>query len=863
MADDDWKPTPRQAEFLSCPCYEVLYGGAKGGGKLLQCSTPLPTPTGWTTMGEVRVGDLVLGEDGKPTRVVFVSDIDDTEDAYRLTFSDGTSIVAGENHPWKTMTAKEREQAMRRDPEWIARRRESRASRSKGKRPDLAVRNASKTHKYLEAPTGVVRKTKEIVDSLYVKRGIEMANHSIANAAPLELPSQALPVPPYTLGAWLGDGSKTSGMITGIDTEIMSEIEKDGFKVVNYAVPKDHCVHGLVTAVRSAGLYGNKHIPQVYLRASYEQRLALLHGLMDTDGWCEKDGSCKIALTRKVLFDGVVELLRTFGITVNVSKGFKSAKNGREGNRSECWTACFVTSLPAFRLPRKLTRQNRTPNVRYSRRFVVAAENLGKMPMKCIQVDNEDHMYLAGDQFIPTHNTEAMLRMHLPQLQAAEDRFHRTGKKSLGWAVFFRKTFPQLEEVIARSQLIFPAFGATYKSDQHCWIFPSGYRFQFAHLENDDSHVAWNGKQITLLMIDQVEEIPEHQYLFLRMQIRTSDPDLRPLLGARLSANPLGRHVDWVKKRFVAEYKEGGHVFVDEFKLAGGKKVRRDRVFIKATLRDNPHLTEEYEAELQSLPEDMRRAFLNGDWDVSLGSFFADVFSPDVHVIEPIEISPHWEVFRSADWGSRAPASCHWWAVDEEGDCIIFDELYGPGSTGREWAKKIKAREAEYGERFIERDPETQKVVRSRLSGPLDWAANSQNGFEGPTPAEQMMEEGVMWYPADKRRKEGWAELRSRLKHRTNPRKPGLRIFSHCEALIAQLKKVIPAENDPDDIAHGTKKQEDHALDDVRYGAMSRPVTAKDSDTAKMDQWQRIMYENAERKVLEQLEDMRNDVTGY
>ena len=459
--------------------------------------------------------------------------------------------------------------------------------------------------------------------------------------------------------------------------------------------------------------------------------------------------------------------------------------------------------------------------------------------------------------------TEAMLRMHLPQLQVAEARWKKTGKKSKGWAVFFRKSMPQLEEVISRSHLIFPEAGAHYKSDSHCWVFPSGYRFQFAHLENPDSHIAWNGKEVTLLMIDQVEEIPEDVYAFLRLQVRTSDPALRDLLGVRISANPLGRHVEWVKKRFIREFKDGGHVFWQEFTLKNGVKVKRSRVFIKATLYDNPHINPEYEAELLDAPEHLRRAFLEGDWDVNFGSYFGDVWDRAVHVVEAFEISPHFELFRAADWGSRAPACCLWFAVDMDGDLIVFDELYGPGSTGREWARKILAIEEQYGDRFVEKDSATGRVKRSRLAGPIDWAANSSTGFEGPTPVEQMLEEGVMWFQADKRRKEGLSEIRSRLKGRTTERKPGLRIFSHCENLIRTLPNLVADDREPDDIAHGTRKQEDHAADALRYGCMSRPASAKDPETAQLDEYQRIMYDRATEKAMQQLEDSRDDVTGY
>ena len=117
---------PRQSEAFLSQATEILYGGAAGGGKALAVDTPVPTPDGWTTMGELSVGDAVFDNQGKPTKVVAISDVRHDRPCYRLTFDDGASLVADGDHRWLTMTNAEREQASKRTPEYRSARRERR-----------------------------------------------------------------------------------------------------------------------------------------------------------------------------------------------------------------------------------------------------------------------------------------------------------------------------------------------------------------------------------------------------------------------------------------------------------------------------------------------------------------------------------------------------------------------------------------------------------------------------------------------------------------------------------------------------------------------------------------------------------------
>jgi len=405
-------------------------------GKALALDTPLATPTGWTTMGEVQVGDYLYGADGHPTSVVAVTDVMLDRPCYEVEFSDGTTIVADAQHQWVT---------------------ETRASR----------RGIGGT---------VTVTTEQILETLTV--GVEgRANHSIPNAAPLRAADAELPIPPYVLGAWLGDGHGASARLTSETDEIPALIAATGVRtqarggmlyslqlaerlllVKNCDVcgvefvarhpnvntcgrtcgPKNkgahperlscpdcghaysgealrcdacHRDHGSFAALlRKVGVLGDKHIPVRYLRASEAQRRELLAGLMDTDGTVVKGvGSCQFSVTSKRLADSVYELI--------VSLGYKCGRTtkrvrGRTEASSVAYILNFSTVDDVFHLERKrLAHAQERPSstLRIGRRYVKAVRPIPSVPVRCVQVDNDDHLYLAGESMIPTHNSTLAL----------------------------------------------------------------------------------------------------------------------------------------------------------------------------------------------------------------------------------------------------------------------------------------------------------------------------------------------------------------------------------------------------------------------------------------------------------------------
>lgn len=470
--------------------------------------------------------------------------------------------------------------------------------------------------------------------------------------------------------------------------------------------------------------------------------------------------------------------------------------------------------------------------------------------------------------------SDALLFDHVKQHQIVHKRFTETGMKTGASALIIRKAFGRLMDLINRAHRYFPVLSRDsaghpmmrWREQEHTWYCACGYRVRFGHLEGPQDHQIYQGQETSWLGVDQVEEIPYEQYAYLKLQVRCSDPILPASeWRVRCTANPLGKYADWVKARFVAPARDGWKIVSESMDVDIGagltKTVTRERVFIPATLLDNPSLPPEYAAELMSAPDHMRRAYLYGDWDVTPGSFFGDVWDPKLHIIDDmgpdlIRIPSNWPVWRCGDWGSRAPSACYWLACDNDGLLIVLDELYGPGENPRAWAEKIAAVEEKWG--WLDN---TGRY--SKLQGYLDPSAFKTDTHGGKTIAEDLFESGIGWWEGDNSRKQGWKEIRARLMERggVSGKIPGLRVARRCRNLIRTLPNLTSPENesigDMDDI---DTKQEDHGADALRYGVMSRPI-ARTKDQAydeEVKQWERLAMARQVRA-----DAQRNEVTGY
>lgn len=435
---------------------------SRKNGKALKLDTPIPTPTGWTDIGSINIGDNVFGFDGKPYVVTNVSEIFYNHQCYRLTFSNGEQIIADADHLWKTTArvnkpgeSKTRNIRRFREPhlikrmvrgrieywyaqlyrkqKYIGRVKEMSESEAQIIFDDLAKIDLE-MKPYNEDTMNRIRTTKEIANSITYSKRSDL-NHSIVMPNALELPDIKLSIEPYFLGAWLGDGTSASCQFTSGDKDV-DHFEKEfisaGYIVTrrkdktawrltvrtkdnglfddNISVLKNH-PNNLQKILRNNNLLGNKHIPSIYLRASYSQRLSLLQGMMDTDGTINKSGLClNYSTTSKRLSCDIEELLSSFGIKHSTRED-SLVCNGKpvDGIGYDIQFFCFRDIIPVFRLKRKLDRMRISKQNKISPRSktiqIVNVERVLSIPTKCIMVDSPDGLFLIGKTMIPTHNS--------------------------------------------------------------------------------------------------------------------------------------------------------------------------------------------------------------------------------------------------------------------------------------------------------------------------------------------------------------------------------------------------------------------------------------------------------------------------
>ncbi|MDA3631214.1 replicative DNA helicase [Saccharopolyspora sp. WRP15-2] len=426
----------------------IIVAARPGVGKALALDTPLPTPEGWTTMGEVVVGDYLIGADGKPTKVVAATEVMHDRPCYEVEFSDGTVITADAQHQWLTDT---------------------RASRKSAQAAAAGHGGTRNQRTFAE-----VRTTEEIAETLRCNTADRRLNHSVNAAQPIDLPERDLPLAPYVLGVWLGDGTSLSAAFTSADPEVAMHVEAEGYhapqtrdrfyriqfpqadpiaerncvvcgavfvpktsqvrtcgqscggkaRFLSDPVPQPTCPdcgkptcglrqcqecrneRGTVQALlRTMGVLGNKHIPAEYLRGSESQRRALLAGLLDTDGTVAPSGSVQFAVTSERLAQDTYELIVSLGYRCSMTT---KRVRGRTESSSTAFTLTFTTQDDVFRLTRKQLvhkeRNARTPRM-VGTRYITDVRPVASVPVRCVEVDAADHLYLASRSMIPTHNS--------------------------------------------------------------------------------------------------------------------------------------------------------------------------------------------------------------------------------------------------------------------------------------------------------------------------------------------------------------------------------------------------------------------------------------------------------------------------
>jgi deoxycytidine triphosphate deaminase len=337
-------------------------------GKALAIDTPIPTPAGWRVMGELRVGDEVFGADGHAHRVLAATEVMVGRPCYEVLFCDGQSIVADSSHLWLTTATSCRS---------------SRSSRQQGGYP-------------------AVRTTAELARDLHTTGEY----HHVALTEAVRYPEQPLPIDPYVLGVWLSAGTSSCAEITcgAGDEQTLAEIRRAGYRVWDlggrtFSIGGFLSDEELSSTLRGLGLLGHQHVPELYLRSALPQRLALLQGLMDSGASVDTLGRCEFVSIQENLADAVLELAASLGLRPVKRKTAPS--HGIDHGVAHQVT--FTPHLSVFRLRRKAARLKDPPAPRF--RAIMDVRRVPTRPVRCIEVDAPDGLFLAGPTFIPTHNS--------------------------------------------------------------------------------------------------------------------------------------------------------------------------------------------------------------------------------------------------------------------------------------------------------------------------------------------------------------------------------------------------------------------------------------------------------------------------
>lgn len=563
LADDFRKPIPTGIKGLD----EIMDGGLSKGelaivlapfgvGKAQPLTSKILTPNGWVTMGDINIGDYVIGRDGKPTKVLGVFP-QGKRPIYTVKFNDGTKTLCDAEHLWAVNSINQRNKKTKKDGRVV----------------------------YLESDNSFkVLKTIDMINSVRVWNGRRL-NYKVPIVSPVEFTKKELIINPYLLGVILGDGCITTSnqphFVTK-DNEIISEVNKVyqniSIKEQNRAIEREIdgelvlvkrsltkvSLLGLKNSLLKLNLYGTnsktKFIPKEYLYSSVSDRVSLLQGLVDTDGYI--DGHrIEISTTSKQLSDDIKELILSLGGRVSVSE-----KIGKYSNNI-CNTYYRISfSFPDNGiLPSRLTRKlNKFTNrTKYSNnKFIESIEYYGEEEAKCIMVENPEHLYVTDD-YIVTHNTTMITKI-------------ANTAKNLGYNVL-QIFFEDNVKVIQRKHLA-------------CW---SGYDLNSLSLHKDE--------------LKELVETKKNEKGQLKLKKFPSDGTTIPMIKQyirKLIAQGfrpdiiLLDYIDCVQpsKRFDDVYAGEGNVMrqfetlLSEFDMAGWTAVQGNRSSIKAEVVESDQM---------------------------------------------------------------------------------------------------------------------------------------------------------------------------------------------------------------------------------------------------------------------------------
>lgn len=413
---------------------------------------------------------------------------------------------------------------------------------------------------------------------------------------------------------------------------------------------------------------------------------------------------------------------------------------------------------------------------------------------------------------------EALRQVHIPHYKA----------------ILFRKTYPQLSELIDRSREIYKAAfrRAVYNNTQHFWRFPSGAKIYFGAMQHTADRINYQGKRYDFIGFDELTHFTWDEYSYMFSRNRPNGAGTRVYI--RATCNPGGIGHGWVKERFITAAPPMTPIEESyTVKTPRGKTItmKRRRVFVPSTVFDNQILLDnnpEYLASLSMMPEAERNALLYGSWDSFDGQVFREWVNDPAHyddqrwthVIKPFRIPAHWRIYRGFDFGYARPFSVGWYAADTNGKLYRIAEYYGCTGTPNEGVKITPGEIAENIRRIEDEDPNLRGKTITGIADPSIFDES-----RGQSVARMMVKPPhlIYWRGGDNTRLPGKMQFHYRLAFNEDG-DPMLQVFNTCRHFIRTIPSLVYDQKRVEDI---DTTQEDHIYDECRYVLMENPISPR------------------------------------
>ena len=742
MSEVLFKPASKKQEmFIQSKAFLTVFGGAAGSGKAQPMYSKVLTDNGWKTMGEVSVGDFVITPKNIKAKVLNTYYHKD-KDIYEITTKSGVKVRACNEHLWQVNVSK---------PKY---------------KSSIEVCDTDKIIEYMNQGRHVYL---PVCDPIGHYNDIE------------------LPIDPYVLGVLISEGGLSSGqpIFTNADKELVDRVEswvnsqgyvlsptkdsitfrikKEGFER-NAINEKGHLVkeNEITIKLEDLGLSGkrsyDKFIPEDYLhKASINQRLELLKGLMDGDGTISETLTCEYSTSSEKLKDDFCYLVRSLGGIAYVSARYPTYTYKGEKLKGALSYRIFVRMKDIkdlFYISRKKNKARKRNQVVQDE--IVDIKYIGQEDAKCIYIDDQDHLYITDD-FAVTHNTFLSLMRFLfwvedPNFIGYVFRKNATDLKGGGGA--FREAVKMFKAYDSRVK---------YTKQPMCIYFPSGATINFTGLDGESGMNAIQGIQISAAMLDEATHFTEEEVMWIISRLRTS-ADMQPCLWLTCNPDPSSFLCKWLEPFYLLPkntvengediggrpnperdgvtryYLRVGNAMVwgnssQELIDEHGSKYPVDLngittckprtfSFISATCLDNPPLLKanpDYVSSLASLPRVTKERLLMGNWyarEENSGYFKRDwveivddchvkikrmVRCWDIAATKPTESNPHPDYTASVQMGKG-----------EDGYIYIFDARRDRIGILEvvDWIRDTAIEDREYSisrtETFIPQDPNAQ-----------------------------------------------------------------------------------------------------------------------------------------------------------